>query len=176
MPILPKERDPRLITIRRGGTLADDDHRRLAEWAIACSDHVLHLFEEAEPDDPRPREALEVARGWVRGEVRMREAHRAAWFANAAARGKPDPVKYAARSVGQAVVVAHVAEHELGAAAYAIRAAAAAAALQGGADASERARLAERDWQRARLPPEIRELVLEDQERRSPICWYVFDD
>ncbi|MFF2495585.1 putative immunity protein [Agromyces sp. NPDC058064] len=176
MPILPKERDPRFITFRRGGTLSDDDHRRLAEWAIACSDHVLPLFEGARPDDPRPREVLEVARAWVRGEVPMREAHQAAFHANAAGRDQPAPVKFAALSVGQAVAVAHVAQHELGAAAYAIRAAAAAAAEQGGADAAEPARLAERDWQRAQLPPEIRELVLDDQLRRSPICWNVFDD
>ncbi|UOQ91018.1 hypothetical protein MUN74_09050 [Agromyces endophyticus] len=193
MPILPKERDPRLITLRRGGTLTDGDHRLLAEWAIACAEHVLPLFEAAEPDDPRPRDVLEVARGWVRGEVPMREAHRAAFQANAAGRGKPDPVRFAALSVGQAVAVAHVAEHELGAAAYAIRAASAAAAAgaadraaraaearDGGngadADAAERARLAERDWQRSQLPTEIRELVLDDQRRRSPICWNTFDD
>jgi hypothetical protein len=175
VPILPKERDPRLITIRRGGTLSDDDHHLLAEWAIACAEHVLPLFEDAQPDDLRPREVLEVARGWVRGEVPMREAHHAAFHANAAGRGRPDPVKFAALSVGQAVAVAHVAEHELGAAAYAIRAATAAAPVDDG-DASERARLAERDWQRDRLPPAIRDLVLDDQRRRSAICWNVFDE
>ena len=31
--ILPKERDPRFITIRRGGTLTDLDYQRLAWWA-----------------------------------------------------------------------------------------------------------------------------------------------
>lgn len=31
--ILPKERDPRLITVRRGGSLTDADHRLLAEGA-----------------------------------------------------------------------------------------------------------------------------------------------
>ncbi|MGH3587927.1 MAG: hypothetical protein ACRDQ0_16580 [Pseudonocardia sp.] len=35
MPILPTERDPRLITVRRGGTLTDGHHRMLAEWAAA---------------------------------------------------------------------------------------------------------------------------------------------
>jgi hypothetical protein len=33
--ILPKERDPKFITIRCGGTLQDSDHRLLAEWAAA---------------------------------------------------------------------------------------------------------------------------------------------
>src|SRR4051794_5476809 len=43
MPILPKERDPRLITVRRGGTLTDEVHRLLAEWAAVCAEHVLPL-------------------------------------------------------------------------------------------------------------------------------------
>ena len=37
-------------------------------------------------------------------------------------------------------------------------------------------RRAERDWQRARLPREIRELVLEDQALRNDICWFAFSD
>src|SRR5205807_8133078 len=65
--ILPKVRDPRFVTIRRGGTLTDLDHHLLALWAASCAEHVLHLFESAQPDDPRPREAIELARAWVRG-------------------------------------------------------------------------------------------------------------
>ena len=38
--ILPKERDPRFVTIRRSGTLTDSDHRLLALWAAACAKHV----------------------------------------------------------------------------------------------------------------------------------------
>lgn len=171
MPILPKIRDPRLITTRRGGTLTDEHHHLIAEWALLCAEHVLALF-EGESDDPRPRQAIEVGRAWIRGEVRMRDAHKMAFQANAAGRGLPDPAKFAALSAGQAVAVAHVAEHGLGAAAYAIRAHMAAVPR----DQAARARSAERDWQRARIPAPIRNLVLEDQKRRSPICWNVFDD
>ena len=124
MPILPKVRDPRLVALRRGGTLTDEHHRLLAGWALACAEHVLPFFEEQEPGDSRPRHAIEVGRAWIRGEVPMREAHRAAFVANAAGRGRPDPVRCAALSAGQAVAVAHVAAHDLGAAAYAIRASA----------------------------------------------------
>lgn len=173
MPILPTDRDPRLITVRRGGSLTDDDHRLLGEWAALCAEHVLPLFEHAEPNDARPRDAIAIGRAWVRGEVRMRDAHRAAFPANAAGRDLPEPAKYAALAAGQAVAVAHVAAHALGAAAYAIRATAAGASSSGEAEA---ARVAERDWQRERIPPEIRELVLDDQRRRSAICWNVFDD
>ena len=172
MPILPKARDPRLIAIRRGGTLTDEHHRLLAKWALLCAEHVLHLFEEHRPADSRPREAIAIGRAWIRGEVRMRDAHRAAFVANAAARGLPEPAKFAALSAGQAVAVAHVAAHELGAAAYAIRAAGASVSAANAA----RARAKERTWQRARLPAAIRELVLDDQRRRSAICWHAFDD
>ena len=41
--ILPKVRDPRFVTIRRGGTLTDADHHHLALWAAACAEHVLDL-------------------------------------------------------------------------------------------------------------------------------------
>jgi hypothetical protein len=71
VPILPKERDPRLITIRRGGALTDEHHRLLADWALLCAEHVLHLFEDHRPGDGRPRDALDVGRAWIRGEVRM---------------------------------------------------------------------------------------------------------
>ena len=172
MPILPKERDPRLITIRRGGTLTDEHHRLLAEWALLCAEHVLPLFEGHHPDDTRPREAIALGRAWIRGEVRMTDAHNMAFQANAAGRGLPDPAKFAALSAGQAVAVAHVAAHDLGAAAYAIRAAGAAAP----AATADIARAAERAWQRDRIPAAVRELVLEDQQRRSSICWHVFDD
>lgn len=172
MPILPTERDPRLVTIRRGGTLTDEDHHLLAEWAAQCAEHVVHLFEEHQPGDARPRDAIEVGRAWIRGEVPMREAHHTAFVANAAGRGLPDAPRFAALAAGQAVAVAHVAAHDLGAAAYAIRAAAASVP----ASDAESVRIAERDWQRAQLPAEVRDLVLDDQRRRSIICWGVFDD
>ena len=102
----------------------------------------------------------------------MREAHQAAFQANAAGRGLSDPARFAALSAGQAVAVAHVAAHDLGAAAYAIRAVAASAP----GDEAIRARAAEREWQRERLPDDVRDLVLEDQRNRNAICWQVFDD
>ncbi|SMX66083.1 hypothetical protein BI49514_00236 [Brevibacterium iodinum ATCC 49514] len=85
-----------MITIRRGGSLTDADHRLLAPWAADC------------------------------------------------------------------------AEHDLGAAAYAIK------ATRGTSGKDLVAGHAERDWQRDRLPNEVRELVLEDQARRDAICWSVF--
>ncbi len=169
--ILPKKRDPRFITIRRGGTLQDSDHHLLALWAADCAEHVLHLFEETQPNDERPRRALETIRAWTRGEVTMSQSRAAGGYAMAAARELRGAARNAAYAAGQAAVVAHVAAHELGAAAYAIQAAR-AAARDGWAE--EAGRL-ECEWQRAQLPREIRALVLDDQKLRNEICWFVFD-
>ncbi|CRZ14289.1 putative immunity protein [Mycolicibacterium neworleansense] len=155
--ILPKIRDPRFITIRRGGTLTDSDHHLLALWAASCAEHVLGLFESVQPGDPRPRQAIEHARAWVGGEVKMMQARAAGGHAMGAARDLR--------------AVAHVAAHELGAAAYAIKAVRAAARDGDGLAAGRR----ECQWQRDQLPEAIRELVLDDQRLRNGICWSVFD-
>ncbi len=76
--ILPKVRDPRFITIRRGGTLTDTDHHLLALWAAACAEHVLHFFEVTKPSDSRPRHAIKQAHAWVGGEITMFQARTAA--------------------------------------------------------------------------------------------------
>src|SRR6185436_20510410 len=79
--ILPKVRDPRFITVRRGGSLSDDDHHLLALWAADCAEHVLGLFEVGRPDDDRPRRAIEMGRGWARGEVSWWDARAAGGYA-----------------------------------------------------------------------------------------------
>jgi thymidine phosphorylase len=169
--ILPRIRDPRFITVRRGGTLQDDDHRLLAMWAADCAEHVVHHFEQARPGDDRPRRAIDLGRAWARGEITWRVARTAAGHANAAARDLRGAARHAAYAAGQAGAVAHVAAHELGAAAYAIKAAR-AAAPEGQSEAAGRL---ECQWQRDQLPEAIRELVLDDQRLRNDICWWVFD-
>ena len=169
--ILPTVRDPRFVTIRRGGTLTDSDHRLLGLWAASCAEHVLYLFKSVQPEDPRPRQAIEYARAWVRGEVKMMQARAAGGHAMGAARDLRGAARHAAYAAGQAAAVGHVAAHELGAAAYAIKAARAAAAE----DEREAAGRLECLWQRAQLPREIRALVLDDQRLRNDLCWFAFD-
>lgn len=98
------------------------------------------------------------------------ETRAAGGSAMAAARPLSGAARYAAYAAGQAAVVAHVAAHELGAAAYAIKAARAAAPEAEQEEAGRR----ECQWQRAQLPSEIRELVLDDQKLRNELCWSVF--
>src|SRR6058998_1962712 len=169
--ILPKDRGPRFVTIRRGGNLTDSDHQLLALWAASCAEHVLDLFESARPEDPRPRQAIEHARAWVRGEVTMTQARAAGGHAMGAARDLRGAARHAAYAAGQAGVVAHVAAHELGAAAYAIKAARAAASQGEGEAAGRR----ECQWQRDQLSEAVRALVLDDQQLRNNLCWSVFN-
>ena len=101
----------------------------------------------------------------------MSDARTAAGHANAAARDLSGAARYAAYSAAQAAAVAHVAAHELGAAAYAIKAVRAATSGGLGQDAGRH----ECRWQRDQLPGAIRELVLDDQRLRNEICWFAFD-
>src|SRR5258707_5740003 len=101
----------------------------------------------------------------------MTQSRTAAGHAMGAARALSGARREAAYAAGQAAAVAHVAAHELGAAAYAIRAARAAAPD----DERLAAGCLECQWQRAQLPGDIRELVLDDQRLRNEYCWFVFD-
>ena len=98
----------------------------------------------------------------------MMEARALGGHAMGVARPLRGPARFAAYAAGQAACVGHVAEHDLGAAAYAIKAA------RGASGKDLAVGRAERDWQRDRLPSEVRDLVLEDQARRDSICWSVF--
>jgi hypothetical protein len=132
---------------------------------------MLHFFEQVHPGDERPRRAIEQARAWARGEITMTQARTAAFAAHDAAREVSGAAKEVARAAGHAVAVAHMAEHELGAAAYAIK------AVRAAADPNDRDDMgrAECQWQHAQLPAEIRDLVLDDQQLRNRKYWVLFD-
>ena len=121
---------------------AKDDRRLLAEWASDCVERVLPLFESRHPADPRPRQAVETTRAWVRGEVTVGQAREAAFATHAAAREASDPAaRAAARAAGQAVASAHMAGHARHATSYAV--AAVRHALPSGQTPEE-----ERAWQK----------------------------
>ncbi|MCE7981517.1 MAG: hypothetical protein DYG89_10015 [Caldilinea sp. CFX5] len=165
-------RDPRFVTIRRGGMLEDTHHRLLAAWAANCAEHVLAYFEAQQPDDDRPRQAIAQARAWSRGEISMTQAREAAYAAHDAARSATGAAREAARAAGHAVATAHMADHELGAAAYAIRAVRAASPVE----KREETGRSECRWQREQLPDAIRDLVLSDQALRNRKLWSLFND
>ena len=132
------------------GLLDKQDHKALALWAAECAEHVLLYFEEPYPQDDRPRKAIEASRAWVRSELAMSAARKAAFIAHAAARDASNAAaRAAARSAGHAAATAHVVGHARHAAAYAVVAATAA----GVAEATER------EWQNDHLPIHLRSSI-----------------
>lgn len=142
-------REKRFIAEHRGGPLRKEQHIQLMIWACDCVKHVLPLL--GENPDKRLVNALVVARAWAEGKAKVGDARKASVQAHAAAREFSDPVAIAiARAAGHAVATAHMADHSLGPALYALRAVKIA-----GKPVEE-----ERDWQNQQLPEVIRELVL----------------
>lgn len=149
-------RDKRFIAEHRGGPLKKEEHYQLMEWAANCSEHVLHLF--GEKIDERLINALNVARRWRKGNASVGEARKASVAAHSVARESKGPIAIAvARSVGHAVATAHMADHSLGAAWYALK-----AVKNAGKSVDE-----ERKWQDEQLPLEIKELVLTAREAKK---------
>jgi hypothetical protein len=133
--------------------LTEEDRRVLAVWAADCAEHVLSRFEAVAPDENRPRDAIEAARAFARGERSIGPVRAFAAAAHAAARSVTDPVAVAAaRAAGHAAATAHMAAHARGAAAYVTL----ALQLAG----SDDARLDEETrWQADRADARVREVL-----------------
>lgn len=109
------------IAEHRGGPLTKKHHRLLMKWALECAGHVLSLA--GNNIDHRLTEALTLAEEWENCRIAAGVCMKASQEAHAAARETDDPVRKAiARSVGQAAATAHMADHSLGGAFYALRA------------------------------------------------------
>jgi hypothetical protein len=96
-------------------------HRTLVLWKIECAEHILPIFEEKHPQDKRPRKAVEAAKTWAHGEIKMPVAKKAAHAAHNAATAvaEEDP---AARAMGHVVGTVHVETHAIGVVMYGITA------------------------------------------------------
>jgi len=115
-------RNKKFVAVHRNGELSPENHRRLMNWAIACSEHVLLLVKD-QSIDSRLTGALYIAKEWEIGNVKTGSAMKAARDVHAFARDIENPVmKAIARSIGQAVSTAHMADHSVGAALYALKA------------------------------------------------------
>ena len=105
-------------------SLSEADRRVLADWAADCAEHVLALFRAEAPDDDRPRALIDRTRAYARGELRTADEIRRRFSGGVGAKDVTAPAAVAAaRAAGQAVAVAHMGAHALGAAAYAAKAA-----------------------------------------------------
>ena len=97
------------------------------------------------------KNVLDVAKEWVQGNASVGAARKASLDAIAVANESSNATAIAvARCVGHAVATAHMADHSLGAALYALK-----AVKNAGKSVDT-----ERKWQNEQLPSEIMELVL----------------
>jgi hypothetical protein len=142
-------RNKRFIAEHRGGPLKKEQHYQLIQWACDCSEHILYLI--GENIDVRLQNALIVANQWKKGNTSVGEARKASLDVIAVANESSNPTTIAvARSIGHAAATAHMADHSLGAAWYALKA----------VKSAGKSVDTESKWQDEQLPLEIKELVL----------------
>lgn len=89
----------------------------LANWAIDYSERVLlPIWNRYQPDDLRPRNALNAARAWLAGTIKLPQAKPAILECHEAAReALANPAaQAAARAIGQSASTIHSATHCIG--------------------------------------------------------------
>lgn len=149
-------RDKRFIAEHRGGLLKKDQHLQLMQWACDCAEHLLPLL--GEHIDERLPYALRVADAWMKGNASVGDARKAAVAAHTVARESSDLIVIAvARAVGHAVATAHMADHSLGPAYYALK-----AVKHAGKSID-----AERSWQDSHIPLDVKDLVLSARKNKK---------
>ena len=151
-------RDKQFIAEHRGGPLKKEQHYQVITWACDCAENVLPLF--GEKLDERLKNALLTAKEWAQGNASVGDAMKASVAAHAVARESSNPTSIAvARCVGHAVATAHMADHSLGAALYALK------AVKNAGKSPD----AERKWQDEQLPSEIKDLILTARKSKKDI-------
>ena len=91
------------------------DHRATTLWALDFAAETVEQLEGKYPGETRPREALEAARDWAAGRIKMRIAQRKILSCHAVAkelRRREDIAR--CHAVGQACAVVHTAGHAVG--------------------------------------------------------------
>jgi hypothetical protein len=147
-------RDRRFIAEHRGGLLTKERHKQLTLWACKCVEHVFPLMPKS--PDLRLTQAIKIAKDWTKNKASVGDARNAAFDAIAVANELINPVEIAiARSVGHAVATAHMADHSLKAAEYALKA----------VGLANKSIETERKWQDKNLSIDIADLVLSARDK-----------
>jgi hypothetical protein len=134
--------------------LTVDELRAVARYVVQHAEDVLSVFEQAVPDDPRPRAAIDAAWAFINGAKRTNMQRVTSLDAHRAARSAPsEAARLAARSAGDAASAAYL--HPIaqaGQVGHILRAPASAARIgemEAGGDPAIGAALLERSRQRA---------------------------
>ncbi len=144
----------------------------IANWCMDyCEEHILPICEKAYPEDNRPRSALNAARDWLAGKVKLPEVrHIILHECHAVARENEEnpAVQAAARACGQAAACFHTPTHSLGLAFYG---AAAIASDRVGTGESPEAyeRIAAEEC--AKMEAALRSVAVEDEPNPAKIQW-----
>jgi hypothetical protein len=150
-------RDKRFIAEHRGGLLTKEQHKQLIIWSCDCVEHILSHFDNI---DERLKDALSIAKKWSNNDATVGEARKASVLAHTVAREMTNPISIAiARAVGHTVATAHMSDHSLGGALYALK-----VIKLSGKSVDE-----EKKWQEEHLnlPLELKELILTTRDKKG---------
>ena len=93
----------------------EQEHRTMILWALDFAEETVEKLEEKYPQEARPRQALETARDWAAGAVKMRLAQQRILSCHAVAKEIDCREDMAmCHAVGQACAVVHTAGHAIG--------------------------------------------------------------
>ena len=93
----------------------EQSHRIMVLWALDLAAESVAKLEEKYLDETRPREALEAARAWAEGKIKMRLAQRKILSCHAFAKEIDSKEDIAlCHAIGQACAVVHTAGHAIG--------------------------------------------------------------
>ena len=143
----------------------------IANWCISYAEvHILTIFQKSFPDDGRPQAALDAARDWLEGKIKLPAVKKIILDAHAAAREAEaiPAAQAAARSVGQAAATIHAPTHSIGLAFYG---AAAVAYDRAGIDAGPEVyeQLAAEEC--AKMEAALRALAVENEPNPAKLNW-----
>ena len=93
----------------------NQNHKVMALWAFDFAAESIVKLEEKYPEEKRPREALETAKDWASGKIKMRLVQRKILDCHAFAKEIDNKEDIAiCHSIGQACAVVHTAGHAIG--------------------------------------------------------------
>lgn len=111
--ILFAPNDPCLLPLQQ--KLEQVNRRTAVAWALVCAEQPVEQLSRRYPTDPRPRKALETARLWAMGKVKMPQARPAILAVHAMAKELQDPGDAAlCHGVGQGCSTVHTPRHAMG--------------------------------------------------------------
>jgi hypothetical protein len=117
--MLGKADSPYIISLMR--LIETQSKITIAKWCIRYTEeHILSIYENIYPVDSRPRDALNAAKDWLDGKIKLPAVKTLILAAHAAAREVEEhpAAQAAARTAGQAAATVHTATHSLGLAFY----------------------------------------------------------